>query len=423
MKIAQPICLATMLAAASHAAMPATLDADPETYRPIVRQLRPGDVLRLQPGRYDHGLRLHDLHGAPGEPIVIEGSAGSAPTVFIGRVGRNTVSLVNASHIEIRNLVLDGGGLEVDAVRAERRNTLVHHIVLENLTIVRHGPEQQTVAISTAAPTAFWTIRNNVIVGAGTGLYLGNPDGTAPFVAGVIEGNVIVDTTGYNLQIKHQGPRPMLQGMPTRASQTIIRGNVLRKSESSSTGPMARPNVLLGHFPLDGPGSEDTYRVEQNVFYGNPTEALLQAEGNITIEGNLFLNPVGDGISFQPHHDVPRRVELTRNFIAVKGFGVRLLGAHPSYKQAAERNDVRGAPPFVGLAGRNTTGTPDDVSDAVLRWLRSGSTAPADNKESALVKALGRACGMERMPGANGSVSRVIPATDSACAAVSRGKP
>src|SRR5690606_9684365 len=112
-----------------------------------------------------------------------------------------------------RGLKLDGRNLPVDAVKAEHGRALVHHIVLEDLLIVGHGESQNIIGISTKAPAAFWTIRNNLIIGAGNGMYLGDSDGTAPFVAGRIEGNVILDTIGYNLQIKQQGPRPQDIGL------------------------------------------------------------------------------------------------------------------------------------------------------------------------------------------------------------------
>jgi hypothetical protein len=42
-----------------------------------------------------------------------------------------------------------------------------------------------------STPTWGRIIRRNVIDGAGTGIYLGNSDGSAPFVAGIIENNLI----------------------------------------------------------------------------------------------------------------------------------------------------------------------------------------------------------------------------------------
>jgi hypothetical protein len=63
----------------------------------------------------------------------------------------------------------------------------------------------------------------------------------APFIAGLIEHNLIVDTLGYNLQIKHQQPRSILSEMPEGRSATIIH-NVFSKANGRSKA-LPRPNV------------------------------------------------------------------------------------------------------------------------------------------------------------------------------------
>jgi hypothetical protein len=202
--------------------------------------------------------------------------------------------------------LLDGANLGIDAAKAEWDGGLVHHITLEALTIIGQGIDQGVNGISTKTPAAFWAIRNNVIIGAGTGMYLGNSDGNAPFIAGVIEENLVVNTVGYNVQIKHQRGRPALKDLPVSAQRTVIRGNVFSKAENASAGQMARPNLLLGHFPLEGPGSNEEYLVTGNVFYANPVESLMQAEGNVVGAGNLFINPAGNAVSTQSHNGFPR---------------------------------------------------------------------------------------------------------------------
>ncbi len=181
---------------------------NPETYLAAVRSLQPGDELRLAPGQYLQGLPIQFINGTADTPIVITGPASGAVAKFPARDGHNTVSLRDASYIVVRNLMLDGQGLPVDAVKAEGDAHWAHHITLENLTIVGHGANEQIVGISTKCPAWNWVVRRNVIEGAGTGMYFGNSDGSAPFVAGLIEYNLVTDTLGYNLQIKHQLARP-----------------------------------------------------------------------------------------------------------------------------------------------------------------------------------------------------------------------
>jgi hypothetical protein len=203
-------------------------------------------------------------------------------------------------------------------------------------------------------------IRDNVIRGAGTGMYLGNSDGSDPFVGGLIEGNLIIDSTGYSLQIKHQAARPMLPGMPDGPSQTMIRRNVFLKRAPPREGAMPRPSVLVGHWPLTGPGSNDRYLIEENVFAGNPVESLFQGEGNISVRNNVFDAPDRDAIRIQPHNDVPRRVEVTNNVIHARGAGIVLVPGEGSgaYRQIVRHNAVIAAEPVsLGFEAGNAVET------------------------------------------------------------------
>ena len=344
------------------------LNATPADYLERLRQLQPGDTLLLAPGDYAGGLPVHRLGGEPQRPIVISGPEHGPRPVFHARAGHNTVSIVDAGHVAIRNLDLDGHGLPVDAVKAEGHAHWAHHITLENLTITGHGNNQQTVAISTKCPAWDWVIRDNRIIGAGTGVYLGNSDGSAPFVAGLIEQNLIVDTLGYNLQIKHQKARPELPGMPDEPGTTIIRHNVFSKEHGGSDGPLARPNVLVGHWPLAGAGKDDYYQVYGNFFYDNPSEALFQGEGNIALHHNVFWNPHGDAVHIQPHNDVPKQIVVAYNTVLAKGAGIvvrnREEGAqHP---QIAAANAVFAAAPIAGIKEDGNVSAPLAQAKAYL---------------------------------------------------------
>ncbi|HEX7972761.1 MAG TPA: hypothetical protein VF501_11295 [Thiobacillus sp.] len=228
-----------------------------ENYRDYLRRLQPGDRLLLDPGDYRQGLTLHNLSGRAGQPIMIEAADPAAPPRFIARPGANTVSLVDVRYLTLRHLELDGRNLPVDAVKAEGYSRYADFITLEHLFIHDHAASQQNVGISTKCPASGWAVRNNRIERVGTGMYFGDADGSAPFVGGVIEANRVAHTLGYNLQIKHQKTRP-----PDDADrhETVIRHNVFSKRDAMP-GPLARPNVLLGHFPPTGAGSEDRYLV------------------------------------------------------------------------------------------------------------------------------------------------------------------
>lgn len=343
--------------------------ADPGTYRMQLRQLGPGDRLQLMPGEYRDGLPIHHLQGTPGHPITISGPEGEPLAIFIARPGHNTISIVNSRYVTIRDLVLDGRNLPVDGVKCEGHADWAHHITLAALRIRGHGHNQQTVGISTKCPAWDWTIRENVIEGAGTGLYLGNSDGRAPFIGGLIEHNLVVGTRGYNLQIKHQQPRPALPGMPDEDRVTIIRHNVFSKAQGGSED-MARPNVLVGHWPLSGPGARDRYLVYGNFFHQNPYEALFQGEGNIALYSNLFVNHAGDAVRLQPHNDTPRAVDVFHNTVVAGGSGIVLERREhdPEYPQFVTANIVFAGIPIRGASLKgNLTGSFDAAPRHLVR--------------------------------------------------------
>jgi len=323
------------------------LAASPADYHRLLTGLRAGDILRLSPGTYLGGLDLRKLHGAPDRPIVIQGPPDRSAR-FLGRPGHNTVELRDVSYVELRNLTLDG--LNTPRVDGVNAHGLSHHITLANLEILNHAAHQQTVGISTKAPAWSWIIRNNIIRGAGTGLYLGNSDGTAPFVQGLIEHNLIAETIGYGLQIKHQGVRPALPGMPSTAGSTIIRRNIISKAHQPTSGFQApRPNLLVGHFPLLGVGSTDLYEIYGNLLYQNLVdEPLFQGEGNLAFHDNLLINHHGHGAWIQPHNDRPRNVAVFHNTIVARKAGVLLLAGDPAFRQLVMRNAVFAGEPLAG---------------------------------------------------------------------------
>jgi hypothetical protein len=355
--------IATALFAASGAGAESVYEASPDNYRRLIRLLGPGDTLALSAGEYREGLQAHNLSGEPGRPIIISGPQRGPAATFIARPGHNTVSIADSRYLVISNLVLEGDNLPVDGVKAEKQSRWTHDITLENLVIRGHGNNQQTVGISTKCPAWNWVIRGNTITGAGTGIYLGNSDGSAPFVAGLIERNVIVDTIGYSLQIKHQQPRPRIADMPETPSITIIRRNTFSKARGGSAGPDARPNVLLGHLPLSGAGVDDRYAVYGNLFYENPNESLLQAEGNVSLYNNLFINSGGNAIRIQPHNDVPREVNIFWNTVVARDLGVTVSVTDDRFRRLVTGNAVFAESPIQGGEQRsNITGSLSDAA-------------------------------------------------------------
>lgn len=379
--------IAVLMMALAREGVADELRATPRDYIDRIAQLQPGDTLRLAPGVYERGLPVVRRAGTPAAPIrIVAEDPGSRPR-FLAQRSRNTISIVDSEYVEIQGLDLDGGGLEVDAVKAEGHAQYAHHITLSDLRISNFSRDQQTVGISTKCPAWGWRIVGNEIRGIGTGIYLGSSDGSAPFIGGVIERNLIVDTTGYNMQIKHQIARPSLAGLPTSPQRTVIRDNVLAKGELSARGEFARPNLLVGHFPIGSVGSDDEYAIHGNFIYANPSEALLQAEGNVAIYSNVFVNPRGDAIAIQPHHDRPRRVRVFGNTVMASGTGIRITGLEPDARAIVAGNLVFDA---SAVAWRDERGNVTDTFENAGRRLRRPHSPPGEGLDVRPLRRLAR---------------------------------
>jgi hypothetical protein len=315
------------------------------------------------------GLPIFNLSGTATAPITITGQASGPLPVLLGRDTHNTIRLSNASHIVIRRLEIDGRGRAGFGVALQGP---AHHITVEDCYFHGLDGDQQIVAISTTGqPTWNWVIRGNVIDGAGTGMYLGNSNGDSPFVNGLIERNLIRDTIGYNIQVKHQTVWSNVpSGMPTGKTTTVIRHNVFSKSGNSSTGASARPNLLVGDCPPSGPGSSNGFAIYGNFFYQNATESLFQGEGNIAFYDNLMVSP-GTALRVQPQNGSVREVRVFHNTVVTGGSGISVSGGASGYTQQVLGNAVFSASTPVSVSGTaaSATGNATDTQAASPGYL------------------------------------------------------
>ncbi|HYI11848.1 MAG TPA: PPC domain-containing protein [Thermoanaerobaculia bacterium] len=331
-----------------------TVQADRSNYQTKVNDAIPGDRILLAADTYGQFLTLNNKHGEPGKCIVIEGPA-SGSALFTGSETRNIVSLTNASYIALRNLTLDGQGKWGDGIKAEAESVSVHHILIDGLTLRNFNRSQQVVGIGTKCPAWNWVIRNTTITSTGTGIYIGGSDGEFEFTNFLVEHNLIYGTLGYNAQFKHQRfPRNTSIGIPSSGT-VIIRHNTFSKETGSSSGADSRPNLLVGHWPLSGYGSTDSYQIYGNLFYQNPVEALFQGEGNIAFHDNLLVNRTGSAVNIQAHYDVPKRIDVFNNTVIAtrtpptsNANGIRISGAASGYTQRVTGNAVFADIPLTG---------------------------------------------------------------------------
>jgi hypothetical protein len=280
------------------------IPANPSNYLQLAAKLRTGDTLVLAAGKYLRGLPLRNLRGQPKTPIVIRGSG--EKTILLGRSGSNTMDISDCSYLEIRNLTFDGRNIRnIDAIKAGGGSSGVHHVTIANNLIRGHGGTQQACGISTKVTAWDWVIRDNVVIGAGTGLYLGNSDGEQPFIRGLVQGNLVKNPKGYCMQIKRQNRRPLkVKGIPKEDTRTIIRYNVFIKDDGVGDSGL-RPNLLVGAFPPQGTGSRDLYEIYGNVFWHNHRESLFQGTGRISLHDNLFVDTRQNAIRIMNHHGRP----------------------------------------------------------------------------------------------------------------------
>lgn len=320
---------------------------NPTNYQLYLDKLLPGDTLFLSSGIYLGNLPLKNVIGTDSEPIVIKGAADL--TIFQGQSCCNTISLTKCSYLVICDLKLNGLNQFVDAIKAEgTEGNWADHITIENISIVNYAFNQQSIGISTKCSAWNWIIRKNRISQCGTGMYLGNSDGTKPFVNGIIENNLITGSIGYNIEIKHQlnGVRDDFNG--TRVNGfTLIRNNVFSKDSLSSTSTNARPNLLVGGFPTSGWGSNDYYEIVGNFFYNNPVEALFQGTGNLAIYDNIFVNhydPKGfRAVYITSQNGIkPQNIYVFHNTVwtANSDGAIRLYNQDINYKQYCYANAV-----------------------------------------------------------------------------------
>ncbi len=349
----------------------AVVSAAPSNYTRILSSLQPGDTLNLAAGTYTNDLYVAGLNGSSSAWITIQGPASGPPAYFLANASTNTVELVNCSFLAVKNLTLDGqnqpGPFGVSAKGGT--SNLVHDILIENCTIQNYNGTQDTDGISTKTTTWNWTIRGNRIVSAGTGLYLGNSDGNDPFIAGVIENNLVQFPIGYCMEIKPQNEWPAVVGMPIGTTTTIIRNNVFIKNDSPSPSG-DRPNLLVDNFPDSGTGSNNRYEVYGNFFYHNPRESLFQFSGRVTIHDNIFVDTPNNAIVAQNHQwsptttttatSVVKLAYVYNNTIYSTGNGIHFSSA------AAQADDVTGNLVFASTPiGGSIVNQSNNITDSV----------------------------------------------------------
>lgn len=359
----------------------ANVNADPSNYTTALAALKPGDTLHLAAGTYapmgSTPLPLSNLVGTSSQWITVTGPAADPPTaVFEASPDGccNVVEITNSSYLAIENLYIDGmhvpGAFGISANGGT--SNVVHDIRVEGCTLVDMDNDgdpadlgQQDDGISTKVPTWGWIIRHNKILGAGTGMYLGNSDGSDPFIAGVIDGNLVDKPTGYCIEIKQQNPWPSVAGIPTQPTATILSNNVFTKADHAATTSGPRPQVLVDGFPTSGPGAQNHYELYGNLFVHDNDDYLLQATGRVHVHDNIFVDDaMYGGVDFTDHDGYTVIDAIAyNNTIYGAGTGIAFSNA-PSGIGFAVGNAVFAATAFSGTAATQMDNVTDTVANA-----------------------------------------------------------
>ncbi|HEY3821862.1 MAG TPA: hypothetical protein VGL81_32070 [Polyangiaceae bacterium] len=373
--------LAASLLLPTRLARAADVNADPSNYTSLLPTLKPGDTLHLAAGTYaptgSTPLPLSNLDGTASAWITVTGPATNPPTAIFQASPDgccNVVEITNSSYLALENVYVDGmhvsGAFGISAGGGAAN--LVHDIRVEGCTLVGMDNDgdpadlgQQDDGISTKTPTWNWTIRNNTITGAGTGMYLGNSDGSDPFIAGVIEGNLVDRPTGYCIEIKQQNPWPSVPGIPTQPTATILSNNVFVKADHAATTSGPRPQVLVDGFPTTGPGAQNHYELYGNLFVHDDEDYLLQATGRVHVHDNIFVDDSMHGAVNFTDHDGYSVIDAIayNNTIYSVGTGIAFSNA-PSGVGFAVGNAVFAATAFSGTVTTQTDNVTDTVANA-----------------------------------------------------------
>jgi len=151
-------------------------------------------------------------------------------------------------------------------------------------------------------------------------------------------------------------------GMPTGPSTTIIRNNVfIKDNQLSPDGD--RPNLMLGGFPISGAGSSDVYEVYGNFFSYNPREALLQAEGRVSIHDNVFAGGEIAAMVLRQTYLPLAMAHVYNNTVYSPNQGI-YFGTSATVEDAVTGNLVFAATPISGSIVHLWDNTVDTIANA-----------------------------------------------------------
>jgi hypothetical protein len=292
-----------------------------------INTLQPGDELVLRPGDYRGPCTIR-IGGRPGAPIVIRAQdpAQKPRIVYAGR--ESNVMDVKASHVILRGLRFGPTQEDVDGVRVFR----AEEVTVEECEFEGMGG---IAVVANHANVRGLVVRNNTVRRSrATGMYFGCHDGATCRVTDLlVEGNSIhgvaapPDSVGYGLEIKLN-------------SAGIVRGNVVVDTKG--------PGIMV--YGSQSPSLLST--VERNFVVGSRESAgIVVGGGPALVRNNITLGSSEAGISLEDYkrRGLLRRVVVVHNTVVA---GEILVPANGPLDAMLVNNAVQGRGSMPALPPR-----------------------------------------------------------------------
>ncbi|MEX0704357.1 MAG: right-handed parallel beta-helix repeat-containing protein [Planctomycetales bacterium] len=357
------LALALAVAAGADGAEPRVVRVDPgKSYRPLLRELRPGDELVLLPGEYE-GDALLQVSGTREKPITIRGVIDGDRRPEMRLTGRRgNLWRIEANHLVIRDLAFHAArGYAIRIGRAEG-------IVIENClfrdcgggAISANSGDVNGLRISGCRFLEMPVPPN----------YIGHHDGKLDVRDFVFERNVIdgskirTSGIGYGIQLKLN-----------------VRGGVIR--ENFITGTQG-PGIMV--YGADAAKPDDASLIERNIVVGSRTcPGIVVGGGPAVVRNNLVIGCRGGGIALQNYggRNLLDRITLVDNlalanqrhdFSVTRPVTAFVATGNRSWR-AASGDGFRGLPQSAEHEGNRTI----VMGDALRRLVaQSGKIVPTN---------------------------------------------
>jgi hypothetical protein len=235
-----------------------------------------GTTISVRPGTYEGGHYRRGMAGTAQAPIIIEGADPARPPVFTG--GHDGLQLSDASHVTIRNLVIERAqqnGINIDD--AETAETPSHHIVISKV-VIRDIPSGNKDGLKLSGVTDF-VVEDSTIERWGD-------SGSAIDMVGCHRGVI------RNSLFRHTPGMPVGNGVQAKGGSARITVTGNRFEHAAGRAVQIGGDTGLRFFRPLPPGHAEAsdITVERNLFVGGETPvAFVSSDGGVFRFNTVYL--------------------------------------------------------------------------------------------------------------------------------------